>query len=182
MHADYIYGLLQDAVFVAHNTDFDLPFLQAEFKRAGLPKWHGKKIDTVELAKILYPMSLSYKLGDLASDLNIPLISAHRADDDAKATAILLKKCWEELLALPLPTLEQLHKRSFRLKSNLSQLFFDALHVKRMKTTDSNAHVYFNKLAIRKMAPIPKSQQTDITYPLTRTEKIRITFRSVSKL
>ena len=37
-HADYIYELLSDAVFVAHNTDFDLPFLQAEFKRAGLPQ------------------------------------------------------------------------------------------------------------------------------------------------
>lgn len=42
-HADYIYELLADCVFVAHNADFDLSFLQAEFKRAGLPKWQGKK-------------------------------------------------------------------------------------------------------------------------------------------
>lgn len=42
-HAEYIFELLQGAVFVAHNTDFDLSFLQAEFKRAGLPKWYGKK-------------------------------------------------------------------------------------------------------------------------------------------
>lgn len=64
-HADYIYEPLADCVFVAHNADFDLSFLQAEFKRAGLPKWQGKKMDTVELAKILFPMSLSFKLGDL---------------------------------------------------------------------------------------------------------------------
>ena len=173
-HADYIYELLQDAVFVAHNTDFDLCFLQAEFTRAGLPKWHGKKMDTVELAKILYPTSLSYKLGDLASDLNIPLKSAHRADDDAKATAMLLKKCWEQLLELPQLTLEQLHKRSFRLKTNLSQLFFEALHVKRSKVNDTTDHIYFNKLAIRKMAPTPKGQATDYHYPQTRTEKLTL--------
>ena len=44
-------------------------------------------MDTVELAKILFPMSLGFKLGDLAADLNIELANAHRADDDARATA-----------------------------------------------------------------------------------------------
>ena len=170
--ADYIYELLQDTVFVAHNTDFDLSFLQAEWKRAGLPKWQGKKIDTVELAKILFPMSLSYKLGDLANDLNIPLESAHRADDDALATAYLLKKCWEELLTLPLTTLEQLHKRSFRLKTNVAQLFFDALVVKRTKALDENNHVYYHKLAIRKMAPSPRAEALQTEYPETTEQKI----------
>lgn len=171
LYADYIYELLQDAVFVAHNTDFDLPFLQFEFRRAGLPKWHGKKMDTVELAKILFPTSLSYKLGDLAADLAIPLATAHRADEDAMATAFLFKRCWEELLNLPQTTLEQLHKRSFRLKSNLSQLFFDALSVRRMRVTDTEVHVYFNKIAIRKMAPMPKTVQKEQGYPTTRQEK-----------
>lgn len=180
MHADYIYELLQDAVFVAHNTDFDLSFLQAEFNRAGLPKWHGKKMDTVELAKILYPMSLSYKLGDLASDLNIPLESAHRADDDALATAYLLKHCWEELLTLPLLTLEQLHKRSFRLKTNIAQLFFEALLVKRAKTLDENDHVYFRKLAIRKMAPTPKTKQQSYIYPETAEQKVALLQKGIA--
>ena len=172
--ADYIYELLQDTIFVAHNTDFDLSFLQAEWKRAGLPKWQGKKIDTVELAKILFPMSLSYKLGDLANDLNIPLESAHRADEDALATAYLLKRCWEELLALPLTTLEQLHKRSFRLKTNVAQLFFDALVVKRSKALDENEHIYYRKLAIRKMAPTPKVEAFQTEYPETTEQKIAL--------
>lgn len=86
-------------------------------------KWQGKKMDTVELAKILFPMSLSFKLGDLAADLNIELANAHRADDDALATAELFKYCWKELLNLPQLTLEQMHKRSFRMKSNIAQLF-----------------------------------------------------------
>ena len=48
-------GLLEGTVFIAHNTDFDLSFLQNEFARCGVGKWFGKKIDTVELAKIIYP-------------------------------------------------------------------------------------------------------------------------------
>ncbi|MGN7479234.1 ATP-dependent DNA helicase DinG [Solibacillus silvestris] len=178
-YAHTIYELLHDVIFVAHNTDFDLSFLQAEFKRAGLPKWHGKKIDTVELAKILFPMSLSYKLADLASDLNIPLQSAHRADDDALATAFLLKECWEELLTLPLVTLEQLHKRSFRLKTNLAQLFFDALVIKRNKALTDEAHIYFHKIAIRKMAPTRKDNDETVVYPQTTEQKLALLLKGI---
>lgn len=177
-HADYIFELLHDATFVAHNTDFDLSFLQAEFKRAGIPKWKGKKIDTVELSKIIFPTSISYKLGDLATDLNIPLDHAHRADEDAKATAYLLKKCWEELLSLPLTTLEQLHKKSFRLKSNLSQFFFDALQVKRSKVSDDSQIVYYHKLALRKRELKNVQNLSEFSYPLMEQEKVKL-FQSI---
>ena len=170
MHADYIYELLSDSIFVAHNTDFDLPFLQAEFRRVGLPKWQGKKIDTVELAKIIYPMSLSYKLGDLAADLAIPLKQAHRADDDALATAFLLKKCWEDLVALPMQTVEQLHKRSFRLKSHISSLFFDALFVKRKHVESNEAYYFYKKIALRKVEDFSPNWP-DLRFPQTEEEK-----------
>ena len=101
-----------------------MPFLQAEFKRAGLPKWFGKHMDTVELSKILFPTAYSFKLQDITMELGIGLEHAHRADDDALATAYLLKACWERVIVLPLITIEQLHQRSFRLKSDLSQLIF----------------------------------------------------------
>ncbi|MFC7685100.1 ATP-dependent DNA helicase DinG [Ureibacillus sp. GCM10028918] len=180
-HADYIYELLQDAVFVAHNTDFDLSFLQGEFKRVGLPNWNGKKIDTVELAKILFPSSLSYKLGDLASELNIPLNNAHRADDDAKACALLLKECWGNLLSLPQVTLEQLHKKSFRLKSNISQLFFEALQIQRNKVSKEDGFVYYNKLALRKPAKGAKDLQEGMLYPHTTKEKVELFTRAMDR-
>lgn len=172
-HADMIYELIQDAVFVAHNADFDLSFLQSEFNRAGLPKWKGKKIDTVELSKIVFPTSLSYKLGDLAAELGIPLDNAHRADSDAKATALLLKKCWEELVTLPLMTIEQLHKKSFQLKSNLSHLFFEALQKKRnLVSTDENM-IFYRKLAIKRK-PEVKNENCSLQYPFTVSEKIAL--------
>ena len=173
MHADYIYELLSDCIFVAHNTDFDLSFLQAEFRRVGLPKWNGKKIDTVELSKILFPMALSYKLGDLALDLNIPLTRAHRADEDAFATAILLKKCWEHLMNLPQITIEMLHKRSFRLKSNISNLFFDALFSKRRIKEDNTKWHLYKKIALQ--IPINfEPSWYDEHFPSTKDEKVNL--------
>ncbi len=62
-----------------------------------------------------------------------------------------LKECWEQLLQLPLTTLQQLHKRSFRLKSNLAQLFFDALQLKRSKVEHYEQHIFYHKLALRKL-------------------------------
>lgn len=122
-HANEIYAMLEGCVFVAHNTDFDLPFLQAEFKRVGLPHWQGEKIDTVELAKILYPSALSYKLGDLAQELGITLQQAHRADEDALATAELLIACYRKLEKLPAATLAAMHRLSFGAKTAIAQLF-----------------------------------------------------------
>src|SRR5699024_8373593 len=42
---------LDDAVFVAHNVDFDLTFLKAAFKSAGLTYNPVHTLDTVELVR-----------------------------------------------------------------------------------------------------------------------------------
>ncbi|ETP70714.1 ATP-dependent helicase [Planococcus glaciei CHR43] len=135
-HAAEIFEKLQGAIFVAHNTNFDLPFLQAELIRSGLPKWHGLTMDTVEMARLMYPTAFSYKLQDITSELGIPLESAHRADDDALATAHLFLQAKADMGSLPYDTLTQLHKRSFQLKSDLSRLFFELTQQKRSAQGD----------------------------------------------
>ena len=54
--------LLEDAYFVAHNVLFDLSFLQEELIQAGYEGFYGSIVDTVELARILYPTADGYKL------------------------------------------------------------------------------------------------------------------------
>jgi len=176
-YAEDIYERLQDGIFVAHNADFDLSFLQAEFERAGLSKWKGKKIDTVELSKILFPTALGFKLGDLANDLEIPLHHAHRADDDAMATALLLKKCWEEILMLPVQTIEQLHKHSFKLKSNISHLLFQALQMKRKTIEDEDKYTHYHQLVFKKKSPIASQLNIKTDYPSTDEEKLELLSR-----
>ena len=55
-------------------------------------------MDTVEFTKLMFPNLYSYKLQDIANELEIDLESAHRADDDALATAYLLIKCIDQLM------------------------------------------------------------------------------------
>ncbi|WP_422123397.1 ATP-dependent DNA helicase DinG [Planococcus sp. X10-3] len=130
-YAEVISEKLQDAIFVAHNTNFDLPFLQKELQRSGQPQWQGLTMDTVELSRLLYPTAISYKLQDITADLGIPLGNAHRADDDAYATAELFLRSKADLQNLPYETLALLHKRSFLLKSDLSRLLYEATAQKR---------------------------------------------------
>ena len=51
--ANSLHEILDHTVFVAHNINFDLPFLNTEFKRISLPPLDVMGIDTVELSQIL---------------------------------------------------------------------------------------------------------------------------------
>lgn len=168
--APEIYNRLAHCIFVAHNTDFDLPFLQAEFKRVGLPKWQGKKMDTVELSRILFPTSYSYKLQDLATEQGILLEQAHRADDDAYATAELLVRCMEEIEKLPVTTLEQIHKRAFLLKTDVASLFFEALQKKRKQASPED-YDFYKGIALQPKEKFVSTEKTDMVYPETKNQK-----------
>lgn len=126
---------LEGAIFVAHNVNFDFPFIQGELKRIQQPALKNKKIDTVEFARLMFPTALSYKLSEITVELGIPLEDAHRADADAYATAELFLSCAKKLTTLSLPTIEKLHKRCFKLKSHLAPLFFEALKKQQQQLT-----------------------------------------------
>ncbi|MFJ8065112.1 ATP-dependent DNA helicase DinG [Psychrobacillus sp. NPDC096426] len=166
-----VLDLLQDHIFVAHNIHFDLPFLQKELQRVGLPKLVCKTMDTVEFTKLMFPNLFSYKLQDIATELHIPLEVAHRADDDALATGYLLLKCIERLESLPLKTIELLHKRSFQLKSNLSILFFDVLAEKR-KQYDAAKYPMYRGIPLKEVEKEHAASHIfSISYPNTKELK-----------
>lgn len=165
-----IYDMLEDCVFVAHNTNFDLSFVQAEFKRIGFPLWKGKKMDTVELSRLLFPTSFSYKLQDITQERGIELTNAHRADDDAYATAELFIECMKEIEKLPMQTLQHIHKRSFHLKYDISSLFFEALQKKRVMSKHDELNLY-KGIALRKKQIQKDPVDSTIYYPETKNQK-----------
>jgi len=124
--ADKIVCLLEDAYFVAHNVLFDLSFLNEELEQAGFRQFYGPILDTVELARILYPTADSYKLTDLAAQEGIVHSRPHQADSDAYVTAELLLLLLEKLNALPQVTTKQLEFLSSSLKSDLD-IYLQAL-------------------------------------------------------
>ena len=110
----------------------------------------------------------------MASEFNISLANAHRADEDAYATAMLLKHCWQQLLRLPQVTLEQLHKRSFRLKSNLSPLFFEALQRKRQQRAQTERYFYVRNIALKSGEIGEAVSDETVLYPQSSEEKLQL--------
>ena len=74
-----------DSVLVAHNADFDIGFLKYNAGELGL-KLGNTYIDTLRLAKDLFPEYKKYKLGIIAENLGIKVEVAHRALDDVDTT------------------------------------------------------------------------------------------------
>ncbi len=75
-----------DAMLVAHNISFDAGFLRKIWPDDDpMPPL----VDTIGMARVLLRDLRNYKLGTLAKALNVSLVDAHRAADDARALARL---------------------------------------------------------------------------------------------
>ena len=74
-----------DSILVAHNADFDIGFLKYNAKELGYTL-DNTYIDTLRLAKELFPDYKKYKLGIIAENLGIKVEVAHRALDDVDTT------------------------------------------------------------------------------------------------
>ncbi len=85
-----------DSILVAHNADFDMGFIEHFAKEQDI-EIHNTILDTLELARIFLPDLKNYRLGTLAKHFNVPLVNAHRAVDDAEATALVLLALFEHM-------------------------------------------------------------------------------------
>ena len=94
-----IIDFIGDSILVAHNADFDIGFLKHNFAEYGY-SLENTYIDTLRLAKVIFPEFKKYKLGIIASNLNIEVEVAHRALDDVKTLVkvfnIMLEKIKEK--------------------------------------------------------------------------------------
>ena len=75
----------KETVIVAHNANFDIGFLKQNAKVLGY-KFDYTYLDTLSLAKDLFPDYKKYKLGKIAENLGIKVEVAHRALDDVDTT------------------------------------------------------------------------------------------------
>ncbi len=86
----------EGAVLVAHNASFDLAFFRRAFKLIDRP-FSFTTMDTLALARNLYPNAKNHKLGTICKMLGVSLTNAHRAVHDARATAQVLMKMLAEM-------------------------------------------------------------------------------------
>lgn len=169
--------LLDGAYFVAHNVLFDLSFLQEELIQSGQEGFFGPVLDTVELARILYPTADGYKLSDLAEREKLNHDRPHQADSDAQVTAELLLILIERLTSLPITTLKQLAHLSGGLKSDLQQLLDELLVIKEETVENLSETIeIFKELALKRIPNHIRLHAEDKEYrfPASEAEKIEL--------
>ncbi|MFP5385357.1 MAG: PolC-type DNA polymerase III, partial [Bacteriovoracia bacterium] len=89
---DEITQFIGDSILVAHNTSFDIPFLNGVLKKLQRPTLENKVICTNIMTKYMIPDIMSSNLNYMSTIFNIPHSQAHRAIEDARATGLLLLK------------------------------------------------------------------------------------------
>ena len=87
---------IKGSVLVAHNATFDIGFLRNVAKNLGY-EFEFTYVDTLPLARKLYPELKKHKLGKIAEHLGIEVLVAHRALDDVDTTVKVLREMMKEL-------------------------------------------------------------------------------------
>ncbi len=85
------YKFCYGSTLVAHNISFDIGFVYAAAKKLSY-NFDNPLKDTIEMARQTLPGLKNYKLGTVIERLNIVLENAHRAVNDATATAKVFVK------------------------------------------------------------------------------------------
>ena len=87
---------IKETVLVAHNATFDIGFLKTVAKDLGY-EFDYTYVDTLPLARKLYPELKKHKLGKIAEYLKIKVEVAHRALDDVDTTVKVLREMMKTL-------------------------------------------------------------------------------------
>ena len=97
--ADELEDFMRDAIFVAHNVEFDYGFIASEYARIGR-RFRYPKLCTCASMRKLYPGEHSYSLASLCRRFDISLQQHHRALCDAEAASELLILINDKRLAI----------------------------------------------------------------------------------
>lgn len=171
--AAHIYKILSGTVFVAHNVNFDFPFLNAELERVGYPELNIKAIDTVTLSQIFFPELNGYRLKDLSHHFGISHTHPHSSKSDADATAHLLLTIMNKIEKLPLITVQSILKVNPDLPRDTVEFIADREQMKREHLSNlASQYVVVNGIALKNQTASYSISEHNLTkYPKTKKQK-----------
>ena len=92
-------SFIEDYTLIAHNSEFDLGFIEENIKRLNLEMINNKNIDTIEIARKYIPKAYNYKLETLKKYFHLEF-GSHRSVDDCKTTNYVYQYCKDKSLAI----------------------------------------------------------------------------------
>lgn len=131
-----ILDFIGDDIIVAHNTSFDVPFMNGVLRRLDRPELTNKVICTNVMTKHMIPEIMNSNLNYMSQLFDIKHSNAHRAFDDALATAKLLLKYLDVFINKGITKVNQLYypKNKFEM---------DRIHY----TKETNEKIILDKIA-----------------------------------
>jgi len=84
-------AFIGNGVIVGHHLPFDMSFLKVKLNQLGKPELENDTLDTLRLARKMWPHFPSFKLPALRRQFCIEIKDEHRALGDVVATASLLR-------------------------------------------------------------------------------------------
>ncbi len=149
------YEYFKDSVLVAHNADFDVPFINFNLKKLGID-YVCQYLDTILLSRLFLDNIKRFGLASMTKKLGIQLQSHHRAEDDSTATAMIFIHILEKLKQLDIKTIKEANK--YRKKEEL---------ITRLKT--NNVTIYpKNAKGLKKLYEIVSYSHTNQFYSVPR--------------
>ena len=105
-----------DRPLVAHNADFDVGFIMAACRNLGL-SYTPTYVDTLIMAQNMLPDLKNHKLNIVADALSLPEFNHHRAVDDGRTVAHMLKRFFEMMKERNVTELSQINPMMMELRS-----------------------------------------------------------------
>ncbi len=112
-----VLSLLEKGVIVAHNAPFDMGFIVSEAKRCGCLVPDMYILDTLTMSRVMFSEYHRHGLQNLATELQLPQDSAHRALSDARLCMRLFSRILDRLesenpMFFPTMTIQELIDKS----------------------------------------------------------------------
>lgn len=108
-------NFIGDSILVGHNVSFDINFLYDAFERHCGEGLRNDHIDTLRIARKVFPDLAHHRLSDVAVACAVPQLAEHRSEVDCTVTA----QCYEVMKSKILAdgTVEDFQRRFKRLSS-----------------------------------------------------------------
>ncbi|MFI3260295.1 MAG: PolC-type DNA polymerase III [bacterium] len=102
---------IKDTPLIAHNASFDISFINASISRYNLSEFKNTVLDTMALARTVFPEWRNHKLSTLVKNLKVEWDEEkhHRADYDSEGTAACFYKIISKLDSDEIHKISDLH-------------------------------------------------------------------------